>query len=140
MKERLKIYVSTGALLLLSYFPVGIVSSELADAIGDIFAPKQEHVVFAVPCMLAGWGFTGALMIGMILRKPVAFRVAALAFLGDMVVLIQTQLGAGDYQSWSDRAAGLCVAGFCLAAAIYVWRFALKPLRITSPKDSHATQ
>ena len=139
MKRRLGIYASAGALLLLSYFPVGIASSDLADVIGDVAAPKQDHVLIGIPCILAGWGFIGAVVVGMIFRNLLACRIAAVAFLGDMAVVIHMHLRAGDYQSWSDRAVGLGVAGLCLAAAIYVWGFSWKPPELPSPTNSRPT-
>ena len=124
MNKALGVYIVSLALNGACFFPVALLSNAVAEIIGDAVAPKQDHVLIGIPCMIVGIGSLGLLALGVIFRHAPAMRASALAFIGAAAGYLWMALRGGAYQPWSERLISLLVLGICFGGAAYVWHLA----------------
>jgi hypothetical protein len=87
MKQRIGIYFVIAAFVLTWPFHVGAASFLLAEAIGNFFAPHQDHILFWLPIAAIGGIFTILLIINLLRKRKMALYTTAVLFLAGVGTL-----------------------------------------------------
>jgi hypothetical protein len=82
MRRDIRIFFTAVALILTWPLHIAIASYYLTEWIGDLFAPKQDHVLLWFPIAGIGVFLLVILAVGVAFRNRLALSVAALVFLG----------------------------------------------------------